>query len=363
MPKNAKTSAPTEVFKAGAIHANSICMTIQRIAPPDGALQQFSFPQHERNKLDEIEALPVQWRQGLLLIGYNKQPIDAAGRYLTNWLSSAAPGRANLIAAPAIGLRTGELTSTLCLDFDGPEAWATFRQLFGGQAKELLPPSITWTSGKLGRCQIAFHIDQTNFAVLSNRRRKIESLEFRWNGAQSVLMGHHPETKNYKWLEGRAPWEIELAKFPAELLAKIPSAERRAPVTRHVTSEERTGLVVPLEQFITLRNRFLIENGSAEGHCNDDSLALSLDLVGAETWVEAQGAAVLNSAQILFDHYCRQCPQTINGKPFNWQAMEDRFNGAVKRSPSPQTPENKLIDRLNYHRRIAQRIHQNEVAL
>jgi len=337
-------------------------MTIQRIALPHGALQQFSYPQQEKNRLDAIEALPLHWRKGLLLIGFNKQPIDAEGRYLTNWLSAPPPSRANLIAAPAIGLRTGELTSTLCLDFDGPEAWATFRQLFGGQAKELLPPSITWTSGKSGRCQIAFHIDQTNFEALRNRRRKIESLEFRWNGAQSVLMGHHPETKSYKWLEGRAPWEIKLEQFPAELLAKIPSTERRAPVPRQVINGENAGLVVPLEQFVTLRNRFLIENGSTEGHCNDDSLALSLDLVGAETWVKVQGGVPQKSAQILFEHYCRQCPQTINGRPFNWQAMEDRFNGAIKRSPSPQTPENKLIDRLNYHRRIAQRINQNEVA-
>jgi hypothetical protein len=35
--------------------------------------------------------------------------------------------------------------------------------------------------------------------------------------------------------------------------------------------------------------------------------------------------------------------------------MQARFDGAVKRCPTPQTPEHKLIERLAYHRRMAAR--------
>jgi hypothetical protein len=149
---------------------------------------------------------------------------------------------------------------------------------------------------------------------------KLAALELRWEGAQSVLLGHHPETGSYRWMEGCAPWQCELATFPLELLALVPAANARPTqvarrVAPHVAASPHVaGLVVPLEAFVTLRSRWLIENGSAEGQCNADAIALSMDLVGAEAWVKAQGGGVERTAQELFDDYCRQCPERINGK-------------------------------------------------
>jgi hypothetical protein len=264
---------------------------------------------------------------------------------------------AQLLRAPAVGLRTGQISQTLCLDFDGPTAWATFREVFGGDAKRLLPRSVAWTSGKPDRCQIGFHIPSSAFPLLKGKRRKIGSLELRWEGAQSVLLGHHPETGSYRWMEECAPWQCELATFPLELLDLVPAVNARpAQVTRHVApSPHVAGLVVPLEQFVTLRSRWLIENGSTEGQCNADAIALSMDLVGAEEWVKAQGGGVERSASELFDQYCRACPDHINGRPFDLRAMWGRFDGAVKRCPSPPTPEQKLRERLDFHRRMANR--------
>ena len=331
-------------------------------APMEGAQVHCSQPQTVvSGRLATLKTLPKQWRCALLAIGRNKQPIDDAGRCLNAWLSSPVPSMAQLLRAPAVGLRTGQISQTLCLDFDGPEAWATFREVFGGDAKQLVPRSVAWTSGKKGRCQIAFHIPASAFPLLDGKRRKIESLELRWEGAQSVLLGHHPETGSYRWMDGCAPWQCELATFPLELLDLVPAVNARpaqvAPhVTRHVApSPHVAGLVVPLEQFVTLRSRWLIENGSSEGQCNADALALSLDLVAAEEWVKAQGGGVERSAQELFDDYCRQCPERINGKPFDLRAMQARFDGAVKRCPSPPTPEQKLRERLDFHRRMASR--------
>jgi hypothetical protein len=326
------------------------------LAAPERAAQPHcsQADKADGNRLFQLQALPAKWRQALLAIGTSKQPIDpSTGRALPNWPTSPVPSLHALMAAPAVGLRTGPISQTICLDFDGAEAWRTFRELFGKDAADLLPPSISWTSGKPARCQMAFHLPPRLADKLNGKRRKVGTLELRWWGAQSVLMGHHPETGRYHWLEGRAPWEVALADFPPALLDLVPSISSKPARQEH--APHVAGLVLPLEQFITLRSRILIEQGSPEGQCNSDALALSLDLVGAELWVKAQGGTVERSAQELFDDYCRQCPDRINGKPFDWRAMQARFDGAVKRCPTPPTPEHKLIERLAYHRRMTAR--------
>ena len=329
------------------------------IAAPVRAVQPHgSQPENAGgDRLTTLKALPQKWQQALLSIGRHKQPIDATGRCLTAWLSSPVPPMAQLLQAPAVGLRTGQISQTLCIDIDGAGAMATFQELFKGKPREVLPRSIAWTSGKPKRCQIAYHIPASAAALLQGKRRKIGDLELRWEGAQSVLLGHHPETGSYRWVRGCAPWEVELATFPLELLALVPDVHARPRQTQVIgrVTPHVAGLVVPLEQFVTLRSRLLIANGSAAGHCNADAIGLSMDLVAAEVWLKAQGVGVERSAQALFDDYCRQCPDTINGKPFDWRAMQARFDGAMVREATPPTPETKLLERLDYHRRAANR--------
>ena len=330
-------------------------------APRDGA--QPIVGRHETadaNRLSDLEALPHQWRQGLLCINKNKKPIDRHGRLLVDWYTSPVPSWSQLLKAPAVGLRTGRLTSTLCFDFDGIEAWATFAELFGGPPAAVLPKTIGWKSGKPHRCQLAFAIAEEDQWLLRGRRRKVGSLELRWEGQQSVLMGHHPETGFYKWIESQSPAEQSLASLPPTLIKLIPEQEGAAALRPQVAGQVEpsphvTGLVVPLEQFISYRSRVLIENGSSAGHCNDDSMRLSLDLVAAEAWLKVQGVGVERTAWELFSDYCCRCPETINGRPFDWQAMRVRFEGAVKRNPVPPTPEHKLLERLAYHRRATRR--------
>lgn len=318
----------------------------------------YTPPVAGQGRAAEIEALPRLWRNALLAIGRAKQPVGNDGRALADWLHSPVPSVRQLCAAPAVGLRTGAISETLCLDFDGPEAWTTFRELFGGTARDLLPRTLAWTSGKAARCQIALRVAPEHQPLLKNKRRKVGALELRWNGQQSVLMGFHPETNGYRWLPGCSPFEQELADFPLDLLPLVPSSNGSGQVARRVekkSGEQVTELVVPLEQFITLRSRWLIENGSVEGQCNEDGIRLSLDLVGAEAWLKEQGVGVERDARTLFEDYCQRCPETINGRPFDQRAMEGRFEGALKRSPLPPTPEEKLRERLAYHRRMTRR--------
>lgn len=305
-------------------------------------------------RANALAALPKQWQKALLAIGWHKQPIDpVSGRNLSAWITSEPPTTEQLLAAPAVGLRTGSVSSTLCLDFDGPKAWETFRSLFEASAKELLPATISWSSGKLCRCQMAFHVGEAEAAILNGKVSRVGTLEFRWQKQQSVVTGHHPETGSYRWI--KAPWEVDLAPFPKKLLRLIPdraSGSVRKPPER-APGAPTTAFKVPLDQFITWRSKWLVQNGSKEGNCNDDAIALSMDLVGTEKWLKEKGVGVIETAQELFDTYCSNCPDTINGEAFDWPAMHRRFVGAVNRDPSPPTPEDKLQERLAFHKRMA----------
>jgi len=345
-------------------------MTTTSVAAPQRAAQ-YHFSNSKNPDCDRakaLAALPWQWQRGLLAIGPNKRPIDPrSGRQLHNWPSAPVPTAFQLLAAPAVGLRTGPISSTMALDFDGESAWEEFRNIFGGTAEQLLPKTISWTSGKPYRCQLAFWIDPKNNHLLSNKRRKIGALELRWGGAQSVIMGAHPECKYYGWLNECAPWEIELAEFPIELLSLVPTLEAsqhqaKRQVPRQVRTTFQAGLVVSLLEFVSFKNRLLIQQGSQAGECNNDAIGLSLDLIGAEAWLATQGVTVEQTAEELFIEYCNQCPKTINGRAFDYQAMQRRFDGALKRCPCPQTPESKLFERLDFHRRAANRIARQGVA-
>jgi hypothetical protein len=65
-----------------------------------------------------------------------------------------------------------------------------------------------WSSGRPGRCQIAFNVPEEHWSTLKTVKvaeliidgRKVKHLEFRWTNAQSVLPpSPHPETGYYRW--------------------------------------------------------------------------------------------------------------------------------------------------------------------
>lgn len=332
-------------------------MTASIVAPHDGDTQHScnSKPSKVLERRRTIQSLPEIWHKALLTCDSNKRPCcPLTGRLLANWPNAASPSFDQLLAADAVGLRTGSISSTIAFDFDSIDAWKTFKRLFGGQPWHVLPPSVAWTSGRHGRRQVGFYVAPEHHHLLENKRRKIDDLEFRWNSAASVICGKHPHTAGYEWIEDCAPWEQSLATLPLEIIQKIP--ENRIAPEKPIRNYEPISydLVVPLESFITYSSSILIKNGSNEGCCNDDSIRLSMDLVAAENWLmKVQKVGVDRTAQDLFDEYVGNCPDRVNGRPLNRQAMQGRFDGAVRLQPSPPTPEPKLIERLNYQKRQA----------
>lgn len=324
-------------------------MSKEMIAALVGGEQAASAAQ--RNRDSDLRSLPKQWRRALLCIDGRKRPIcPYSGHELKGWRTGAAPSYEHLLCSPAVGLRTGPISGTLCLDFDGPEAWKTFTEIFDGSAEKLLPRTVSWTSGKEGRQQMAFNIEPEQWPLLRSTKTKVGTLEIRWDGLQSVVMGAHPETAGYQWVN--SPATSPLATFPAELLRKVPQNKS---VRSAETKREGlfNGFSVPLIQFVSYKTRWLVENGSIEGNCNHDSLRVSMDLCGAEIWLKEQGVGVDLTADSLYEEYLDRCPRRIHGAVFDYQAAWRRFEGARARNPFPATPEDKLLDRLRFHRRQA----------
>lgn len=137
--------------------------------------------------------------------------------------------------------------------------------------------------------------------------------------------------------------------IPAGTAAPAPLQLLQAPRPAPMVS----GAQVPFRDFITKAAAELIETGSREGSCNDDGLALSMELVAVEAWLQAQGAQSDEAARDAYACYISHCPDTINGSPFDTRAAWARFEGAADQRPTPGTPEDKLLSRLGFHHRKA----------
>lgn len=128
-----------------------------------------------------------------------------------------------------IGLLTGELSGgILAVDFDGPWTWTAWMEHVGVPFEQI--DTITWSSGRAGRAQMAFRVPGYLWPYMSNKKQisgpmgddgQTQQLEFRWNGCQSVLPpSMHPDlNKQYQWL--RSPSDCLIMEAPAELLECI----------------------------------------------------------------------------------------------------------------------------------------------
>lgn len=300
-----------------------------------------------------LDQLPPEWLPALLPIGRDKRPLDPATGRRDGWPLWPAFSPEALAAAPAVGLRLGELSDgTMTLDFDGPGAEPTFQRVFGRPSSDL-PLSICWTSGKPHRRQIAFKVPRNRWADLDRRQAKDGALEFRWTRQQSVILGAHPETDGYRWVEGGGPGEVELAEAPAWLLDGIPSKPSlQPPLVKALNAPAPTnGDPVPFREFLSRPAKELIDTGSRAGSCNDEGLSLSLELVAVEAWLIQQGVKPDETARDAYACYLSHCDQTINGAPFNTVTAWKRFDGAVAKNPKPATPEEKLLERFEFHTR------------
>lgn len=123
-----------------------------------------------------------------------------------------------------VGLLLGTPSrGVVALDFDGTSAWIWFTERIGCT----LPRTVTWTSGKQDRCQMAFTVPDLAWDYIKTQKithtkddliAEGEGFEFRWTGCQSVMP---PSTlvdgRAYEWIV--SPCECTIAELPEEILA------------------------------------------------------------------------------------------------------------------------------------------------
>lgn len=152
--------------------------------------------------------------------GWQRKPLDKLA--IRDELTSGRAVAVGVLAGPASG-------GLLFVDHDGPGASVVLETL--GTSLQDLPKSWAVTSGRDGRLQIIYRVPRPFWDKIKTTKLRSptpnEQLELRWTGCQSIVIGKHPTTGGYRWLNGRAPSDLPLAEAPSCLL----SAMERRPKT------------------------------------------------------------------------------------------------------------------------------------
>ncbi len=149
----------------------------------------------------------------------------------------------------------------MALDQDGASAYRKIDELSGGES---LPKTVAFASGRPGRCQYLFLIPEQYKNAIKTKKIKTgvigddgkgEQLEFRWKNLQSVLPPSvHPTTGSYRWVEGCAIDETEIALAPDWIIQQMlieqgsRGAAVEARVGRGVQALETSSRVSPVRR-------------------------------------------------------------------------------------------------------------------
>lgn len=218
-----------------------------------------------QNWWQELGTLDPLWR--LVPCDGAKRPVDpTTGRPLADWVNKSISAsefqklpRQNVRAA---GLVLGPVSGgVLAVDFDAEGYQEQFEQIFGRSLTDL-PPTVAWTSGRPGRQQKAYRVDQKYWNGLRGKKawkNKADKtcFELRWSGQQSVILGIHPETGRYHWCLGCSPQEVEVAEAPEWLLRPLMHGRNDAKlIKRDLTVEENRNHARRLLQSVSPRDDY-----------------------------------------------------------------------------------------------------------
>ncbi|MGB8702895.1 MAG: bifunctional DNA primase/polymerase, partial [Thermosynechococcaceae cyanobacterium] len=152
----------------------------------------------------------------------------------------------------AVGLLTGRVSGGIvALDHDGELCDPLIEQISGQPLKDALPKSVAVTSGRPGRCQILYRIPDEFLDCVSGKviltgvngsDGKPEQLDFRWNGQQSVILGEHPETRSYRWVDGCSPQETDVEIAPLWVVRQMLSFSHLMPQNRKEWTDKNWAL-------------------------------------------------------------------------------------------------------------------------
>ena len=113
---------------------------------------------------------------------------------------------------------------------DGPASFEKFEALLDGA----LPPTVEAVTGnysyKNGQARgrhLFYKCDDNEGLVGNLKKNGLNGIDIKHNGYVLIAPSRHFSGNCYEWVEGKAPWEIEMAQAPEELLSVLRKRQRR----------------------------------------------------------------------------------------------------------------------------------------
>jgi len=264
----------------------------------------------KRNELaDAIDSLPEDWT--LVACNNNKEPISAStGRLKKEWTTKFDSRELLKVSGyvKAVGVATGEPSSLLAIDFDGPLANESLKKLCGFGVEDL-PPTVANSSGKPNRQKLFFSIVEQNLfpfiCGIGSGTKDYPDLEILLTGRQAVVIGEHPETEGYFFLKGCSPDEIQVAEAPAWLIDAL------------IVQDRSSNQDVPIADVDSSALRNIVDGLNPE------------DFGGYENWWKLLAAIKLADATIvgkaIAEDFSRRAPN-FDARQFErqWKALKTK---------------------------------------
>jgi hypothetical protein len=295
------------------------------------------FEMNPEQLLEQLAALPEEL--ALVAVGAHKAP------YLANWQRSPLSktqieSEIRAGCCKAIGVLCGTPSQGLVfLDHDGHSCDRLIETLSGLSLNEALPLTVGVTSGRPGRYQLIYRLPQKDWKQVATRKLKTgatgddgkaEMLELRWDGCQSVMLGHHPTTGVYRYLPGQSFAECEIAIAPQWMIQQMQSQPQSSSPSwtefeRHFQIPIKQA--IPLEVCLSKISRELLA-GVTQGNRDNTGAKLARDLLGTTRYLESIGQSYAGAPRRSLDEFCARCTPPLSQKD------SDRlWKSAVKDNP------------------------------
>jgi hypothetical protein len=273
--------------------------------------------------LEQLAALPENL--ALVAVGAHKAP------YLPNWQRSPLnkvqiESEIQAGRCKAVGVLCGTPSGGLVfLDHDGDSCDHLIETLSGLSLNEALPRTVGITSSRPGRYQLIYRLSQQDWRLVTTRKLKTgttgddgkaEMLEFRWDGCQSVVLGHHPTTGVYRYLPGQSFAEYDIVIAPQWIVQQMQTEpQTTAPSWTDFERQFRLPIdqAFPLEICLSKNSRELLA-GVTQGDRDNAGAKLTRDLLGTARYLESIGQPYEGNPRHHLDEFCARCTPPLSQK-------------------------------------------------
>jgi replicative DNA helicase len=256
------------------------------------------------------------------------------------------------------GIPSGGL---LFLDHDGMSCDRFIEEISGLDLKEALPKTPLVTSGRKGRYQLVYQVPEMFWPQIKTTKKKTgetgddgkpEMLEFRWTGAQSIVLGAHPMTKGYQWLYH--PEDVAIAEAPVWMVEQMLIPEH---VEREIIEAPAPIGAIPLASCCSVEIRNALEGKLIKGR-NDTGFDIASELVGVSSYLYSIGQPFDGNPERIFFDWCTFVGLDTDipkGQP------ESIWRSANKKNPDPVLSPEYMENCIKgwYQRQIRERRREN----